>query len=158
MSSFDAIPTRANGQKILHSWFETLKTAGKATGGWVRFSVTYSDLSAAALLNDVLLMTLPIKGVPERIIVKHSASFTGGSLSAYSVSIGLTGELARFVDPFDVFQAPSDDTYADVEIIDGAPSFGGTTGIRIAATSVGANLSAATAGALDVWIKYSTLP
>jgi hypothetical protein len=155
--SFSDIPLRTNGQKILYSWFNDIRTAGLGSGGWTKYTVAYTDLSAAALTNNITLLTLPILGKIEGLVIKHSASFTGGALSAYKIDVGIVGELDRYLSQFDVFQAAGAAVFNSVDLNE-IPSFTATTAVKIQATSVGANLSAATAGSLDIWVKTSTLP
>jgi hypothetical protein len=124
---------------------------------WTKYTIAYGALSAAALTNSITLFSLGAKQVIHGVMIKHSAAFTGGSISAYSVEVGVTGDLLRYASPFDVFQSVGSSTFqasADLSPED----FIGATSIKVTATSVGANLSAATAGSVDVWVLVSTLP
>ena len=124
---------------------------------WTKYTVTYSQLAAGALTNDIQLFSLPARGTIHAVVVKHSASFTGGAIATYTLSVGITGTLAKYASAFNVFQAPGNTVLQ---------SSGGTftentvaaTSVRVAATSTGANLSAATAGSATIWVLTSTLP
>jgi hypothetical protein len=155
--AFSDIPVRENGQNITYAWFNALRTAGLAVGGWTKYTVLYSDLSTAATTNNITLLTLAIKGKIEGLVVKHSTAFSGGALSSYKIDVGIVGELDRYLSQFDVFQAVSNSAFNSVDLNE-IPSFLATTAIKIKATSVGANLSAATAGSVDIWVKTATLP
>ena len=121
---------------------------------WRKYTVTYSQLAAAATTNNITLFSLPAGGVIHAVKTKHSASFTGGSISAYTLSVGITGTLAKYSAAFDVFQAASA-TAMQLATTVGTESHTAATAIKIAAASTGANLSAATAGSVDVWVLVS---
>jgi hypothetical protein len=86
--------------------------------------------------------------------IKHSAAFTGGLISAYTVSVGIVGNLVKYAPAFNVFQAPGN-TVQQISSTVGTENHGAATSIRLAAVSIGANLNAATTGAVDVWALVS---
>ena len=167
---------------------------------------TYQNLSLANPTNDIDLIQIPAGGQVHAIKLKHSAAFTGGAISAYTLSLGITGALTKYLAARNVFVAPSDTgvqiawapfynvqlpstvgaanaigslpiggSYNQTEITNlrnacealraaFAALFGGFIGLessssvvalRLAASATGANLSAATAGSVDVWVLYS---
>jgi len=127
-------------------------------GGWAKYTFAFGDAFAiAATTNDVELVSLPANTAIEAVIVKHSTAMSGGSITAYTASVGIAGDLEKYASDFNVFQAAADGTKqysssGDVE------SFSGATSIRFRATSTGGDLNTATAGEVDVWIKTSTFP
>jgi len=130
-------------------------SARYAVPRWKKFTVTHTQLQAAATTNNITLFTLPGHGVIHAVKMKHSAAFTGGAISAYTINIGITDNLTKYTIPHNVFQAPGDtvmqlDTTAGFETANSSGK-----DIKIAATSTGANLSASTAGSIDVWVLYS---
>jgi hypothetical protein len=126
---------------------------------WLKFSVTHTQLQAAALTNNITLFTAPAGFVLHAARVKHSTLFAGTGFTAYGISLGITGELARYTSSFDVFTAVSSTNQQSTQIFD-AQDNGATTAIKIAATSAGGNLSASTAGVVQVGLLMSvcTLP
>lgn len=130
-----------------------------ATPTWVKKTLTYTQLAAAALTNSVALFNLPAKGVIHAVRIKHSASFTGGGITAYTVSVGITGSLTKYAGAFNVFQAVAD-TSAGKQITGtvGTESDLTATSILATATSTTSNLNAATAGSVDIWVQISTVP
>lgn len=128
--------------------------AALVTPIWRKYTVTKTQLAAAATTNNITLFTLPAGGIIEAVKIKHSASFTGGSISAYTISVGITGTLAKYAAAYDVFAAPSA-TAMQLSTTVGTESHTAATAIKVAATSTGANLSAATAGSVDIWVKVS---
>ena len=161
MSTFVSIPIRENGKKIEAGWFNALRSAGvdsaSASGQWTKYTFTHTQLQAAALTNTVEIASLPAKTIIESVLVKHSTLFTGTSITDYKVTVGITGELDRYVGSVDVDVAVSDSAFAFVNLAE-MPSFSSATSLKLTATSVGANLSSSIAGSVDVWVKTSTLP
>lgn len=123
---------------------------------WIKVgnAVSYTAFSTAATMNSIALFTLPAGGVIHGIKIKHSTAFAGTSITAYTVSVGISGTVAKYASAFNVFQTVSSTAFQlsgdFVEENDGA-----TTGVLITATSTGANLSAATAGVVNVFALLS---
>lgn len=140
-----------------------LKWAGVATGSptWTKVTKTYSDLSAGGTTNDIEVYSLPAKSVLHAVAMKHSVQFSGGTISQYALTVGLTGQLARYTPT--TLQAAS--AVSSSNFVDSATAnlpeprdFTSATSIRLSATSVGGNLNAATQGSVDVWVLVSALP
>jgi hypothetical protein len=140
-----------------------LHAASHAAGGadevlsipkWEKYTVGFAALAAAALTNDIELLSLPAGGVIHAVKIKHSASFVGGAIGAYTISVGIVGTLAKYLAAFNVFQAPGN-AVQTVEANVGTENHAAVTSIRVAATAVGANLDQATAGSVDIWVLKS---
>lgn len=128
-----------------------------ATPRWRKYTVGFAALAAAGLTNDIELFSLPARGVISGVAIKHSASFTGGLISAYTVSVGIAGNLVKYAAAANVFQATGAGV-SQAGLLTGMESDAGATSIRIAATSVTGLLNAAGAGSVDVWVLWGTLP
>lgn len=130
-----------------------------ATGGlgWTKYTVTFTQLSAAALTNNIELFQLSAKEMVHSVVVKASAAFVGGLIATYTVSVGPAGNLVKYAVAFNVFQVPATNL-SSVNILPGVEDFSSATSIRISAISTVGNLNAATAGSVDVWVLKSTLP
>ncbi len=127
--------------------------------GWIPvLTFTHTQLQAASLTNDIEAYSLPAKAVYHGHIFKTTVAFGGGAISAYTLSLGIAGELDRFCAPFDVFQAVADTTFLNAGPAFEARNFGAATSLRLAATSVGANLNASTAGSVQLYLLLSLLP
>lgn len=150
MNRLNSVETVANPAPLVEDALEKLDAAA----WWTKYTVTYSDLSAASTTNDVELFSLPAGGVIHGVKIKHSTAFSGGAISAFTVSVGITGTLAKYASAFDVFQAVSN-TAQQVSSTVGTENHGASTSIKIAATSTGANIDQATAGSVDVWVMWS---
>jgi hypothetical protein len=123
---------------------------------WVKYTVTAAQLSAAATTSSITLLSLPAGGVIHGVKIKHSAAFTGGLLSAYTVSVGILGNLAKYASAYNVFQAAAVDNWQITEVLGGEDQ-ASAVNILVTAVSVGANVSAAAAGSVDIWVLRSTL-
>ena len=124
---------------------------------WTKYTFSHTALQTAATTNDIQLFLLPIKGMIQQIVIKHSTPFTGTGFSAYTLSVGISTNFTKYAAAFNVFQATSD-TARSITQADDIESFSGTTSIRLRATSTGGNLNASTAGSVDIWVLSSVLP
>lgn len=131
-----------------------------ASGGggptWTKYTVTYTDLSLAGTTNDIQLFSLPAKGVIHSVVISHTTNFAGPAITAYTVSVGIASNLTKYAAPFDVLQAAGDSIGQANSNLD-FENKSSATSIRVAATSTGANLSAATQGSVEIWVLTSTL-
>lgn len=119
-----------------------------------KITLTYADFATAALTNTINLgFTIPAKGIIHMITGQATAAFTGGAISAYSLKVGITGDLDKYIFNQSVFTLDLDALMAGATM----ESMSASTVLKVTATSVGANLSAATAGSVSYWIYYSTL-
>jgi hypothetical protein len=122
---------------------------------WVKTTLTFSSFSFAGSTNDVQAYLLPAGGVIHAVKIKQSASFTGGTISAYTVSVGISGNFTKYASAFDVFQSPSNTTF-QLSNSFGSENHGVTTSIRAQAISTGDTLNNATTGSVDIWLLVST--
>jgi hypothetical protein len=122
---------------------------------WVKVTIPYTSFSTAATTNTITAYTLAAAGVIHAVKIKHSTAFSGGAITAYTVSVGYSTDTTRYGPPFNVFQTVAGTTF---QINDTFETFdhGATATINATATSTGANLSAATAGSVDIWLLVST--
>jgi hypothetical protein len=163
LTFFGTLPSGvSSGTPPKISFYKYVGTKGfgstSGTPTWAKYTVSHVALQTAALTNNVTLLTLGAKDVVHGIVIKHSTAFAGTSITSYALSVGITGALDKYVGYFDGFQAVSDTAALSVTLGPTVESFSGSTAIKIAATSEGANLSASTAGSVDVWVLKSTLP
>lgn len=144
-------------QQVLEKCYDSTNNALRTIcGGFIqeKFTKTYSDFSTASTTNTITIKSLPAGGIIHAVKMKHSASFTGGAISAYTIACGITGSNTKYHTGRNVFQAPSEANkwiYTTVGMEDHLAA----TTINATATSTSANLNAATAGSVDIWILYS---
>jgi hypothetical protein len=132
-------------------------SASAGTPLWTKYTVAEAAFTDADGEEDVELFVLPSGAVIEGVVVKHNTAFTGGGLTAFTISVGVAGELDKYSSDFDVFQAVSATAFQSSQVQE-IGSFGGTTSIRANAKSTTANVADATAGSVDIWVKTTTLP
>lgn len=116
----------------------------------IKVTLPYTDFQVGSTTKTVTARTLPANRTLFGLIIKHSIAFSGGSISALTVSVGITGEADRFISSFDIFQAVGT-AAQDAVLLLYYPAV--ATNITVTATAVGANLSALTAGSLDIWFQ-----
>lgn len=154
------VPAPASGDAAAGKFLKadgTWAVPPSASGpGWTKYTLSHADFQTAATSNNIALFTLTTKGVLHQIVVKHATAFAGTGITAYTVSVGIIGELQKYVAPFNVFQSVSN-TARSITQIEDVPSFTGSTNITINAISTGANLDQSTAGSVEVWTLVSYL-
>lgn len=124
---------------------------------WFKFTATFTDLAAAALTNDIQFYDLPAFGAVTSAYTKITQTFTGGTITAYTIGVGyasnhnqLTGNVAiNALSGLNVLQSNN-----STPII---YSLSGSTSLRLYATSVGDNLNQATQGSVDIYLQVSFL-
>lgn len=123
---------------------------------WVKVGVALSHVAfqTAGTTQSITLFTLPAAGTIHAVKIKHSTAFVGGAITAYTLSVGIAGTLAKYATAFDVFQAVSNTAFQTTGVT-GAENNSAGTAILITATSTTANLNASTAGIVDVWALLS---
>lgn len=121
---------------------------------WIKVTKSYTDFSTAATTNNIEVYSLPAGGIIHAVKIKHSTPFTGGAISAYTISVGITGTLNKYANAFNVFQAAGG-TVFQLSTTVGSEDHGSATSIKAAAASTSANLNAATAGSVDIWLLVS---
>lgn len=124
---------------------------------WTKYSLDYTDFATAAASNEITLGVVPAKTVIHATVLKHGASFTGGTIASYTLKVGISGAPGKYLSPFDVFQAPGD-TVGSVANDGFCEDYANPVTVTITATATGDTLDNATAGTVDVWLYTSQLP
>ena len=121
--------------------------------GYLKVTKDYTDFSAAALSNNLSLMSLPAGYKFLNLVIKHSTPISGGTITAAGVTVGVVGELDKYTpfEPLDVFSAVSDTNFSD-ENVNTIENWGTSTDIRTELTVTGDNLDQAVAGEIDFYI------
>jgi hypothetical protein len=134
-----------------------------AVARWVKVPATKTDFSTAGTSNTVTGIVVPAGTILHQVKIKHSVAASGGTISAYTLSVGVTSNNTLYTAPFSVFTAVSATNYAlsvpvSLSNTANAPSHTATTDIKFTATSVGDTLANATAGTFDFWLLLSACP
>lgn len=131
--------------------------ASSALPKWTKYTVAATAFTAAAAAEDIELFVLPAQGAVHKVVIKHTTAFSGGTSSALTLSVGITGTLTKYSAAFDVFQATGDSVFSFNELAN-MEDFASTTSIRVEATATGDTLDNVGTGSADIWILSSTLP
>ena len=123
---------------------------------WIKITKSYSDFSAASLTNDISIYTLPIKGYIHDVKIIPTVAFSGGLVSAYSLSVGISGSLVKYSAATNVFTGNSTMNTVHTPLA-GLESVSSTTDIRSQAVAITGLLNTATAGSADFYLLVSIL-
>ena len=147
----DAVPVADGAGYLGLGWMNP------AIGRWTKYTVAATAFTAAATSEDVELFSLPGRETIHAVVIKHTTAFSGGTLAAMTLTVGITGTLAKYAAVFDVFQATGDTVFAYNNLPD-TENFGAATSIRAAAVSTGDTLDNVGTGSADIWVLTSLLP
>jgi len=125
--------------------------------GWVKVTMSYADLTAAALSGTIEALEMVAKLTIHSIMIKHNTVFAGTGVTGLTLDVGITGELDRFVSLFDVF-APVSENAKDSTNMVFIGNIGSVTSIKLTSTSTGANLDQLTQGSVDIYFFTRSLP
>jgi hypothetical protein len=124
---------------------------------WRKFTYPYTSFATAATSFAVTAFTLAAGEGIDAVIIKHNTAFSGGSITAYTIEAGITGDADQYADPWDVFQSTGGAVSSATQFFD-VPNFDATTDFVVTARSTGANTNAATAGSVDIYVRTFILP
>lgn len=110
----------------------------------------------AALVGDVQIYSLLSRGTIEGAVIKSKTAFAGPGITALTFSVGIVGDLAKILSPYDGLAAVANTNFGTGNMLE-LENFGAATSIRLAALAVGANLSALTQGVGCLWLKGARL-
>lgn len=138
--------------------YRDLPEVGGGAFEWVKYTVTYSQIAAAATTTTVDIADIAPGTVVKAAVIKSTEAFTGGSLSAYNIGVTVQ-TFPVLINPENFLPPPSGvlfetGEYSPFNLV----PFQASRALRILATSTGDNLDAATQGSVDVWVLVSTLP
>lgn len=124
---------------------------------WIKVgdALSYTTFQTAATSKSNTLFSLIAGGIISGIKIKHSTAFAGTLITAVTMEVGVVGITDEYSSPaFDVFQVVSATAFGLYNSV-GSESATAATNILITARSTGANLSALSAGVVDVWALLS---
>jgi hypothetical protein len=111
----------------------------------------------AALTGDIQIYSLLSRGTIEGAVIKTKTVFAGAGITGLNFSVGIVGDLAKIISPYNGLAAVSDTNFGTGDQLQ-LENFGAAVSIRLAAVAVGANLSALTQGVGCLWLKGARLP
>jgi len=133
---------------------------------WVKYTLTYLDFQTAGTSKTVTVHGLSAGGWLEDMAANVTTLFTGPGIVSVTAQPKLdTSNIGAgfLVNTGTAGFAAGDQGYTTKSAIPnganlGPASFTAAKNITLTLTSSGANLSALTAGSIDVWVNVSTLP
>lgn len=125
---------------------------------WTKYTIPFASVQTAATANAVTVVSLTARQMVCGVVEKHTTAFAGTSITGLTVTIGDSNGTSTTYSPvaFNVLQTVSNTAFVANNVI-GMASFAGGT-IQANFTATGANLSALTAGSLDLDVCTTTLP
>lgn len=138
----------------------TLESAPSGSPGttWKKYTFNNSDLAVADTFKQVMLFSLPAKAIIRAIVVHHTTPFTGGSISDYTVKVGISTDFVKYASTWSVFPSSSGTYFYQLFHADEIESMTAATTIFLTAESAGDFLNAATQGSVNVYVEWFELP
>jgi hypothetical protein len=127
------------------------------TATWQKIATkAFTDFSTAgAAVNIASGYTLPAKCVVAGCMVIPTTAFSGGTIATYTISVGISGTIAKYAIATNVFTGFS---LATPNILPGIESTSAGVSITLTATATVGLLNAATAGSVDIYLLVGQLP
>ena len=124
---------------------------------WARYTIEESDLADADTSVDVTLFTCSQFCKIRGVVIKHATAFTGGTLSAFTVSVGTAGTPTLYASAFDIFQASGDTVFQDSNQLQSATMAAAGHSVIAQFNSTSDDVADATAGNVDIWVCSETI-
>jgi hypothetical protein len=123
---------------------------------WFKYTVDAAAFTASATSQTLELFDAGSPDFIHGFVVKHNTPFSGGSITDFTVEIGIDGDENKYTTAFDVFQPVSDTAFQPTSIL-WLEKFGGKTRVRITGRSTGGDVVDATQGSVDVYVLRSRI-
>lgn len=134
------------------SW---VSLGGSGGASWTKYTIGEAALAAAGTSAHTLF-SLTAQQVIRGVTIKHSTAFTGGSVSAMTVSVGSSTVTDYYCPALDIFATASNTGFERDSGVGKATFAADNVTANFICT--GANCSAATAGSVDIYVLVETLP
>jgi len=142
----------------------TVNDPGSVRSVTYKVTLSFTALAAAQLTADSVIAVLPAKTRLKSIIVDVTATFTGGAVSAATMTVGKTTGGAEYIASFDCFTTTIRRGLADADMgtamtraaaIQGGdlPSWTATTSVSLRLTTVTAFTNACTTGSVTIYLE-----
>jgi len=123
---------------------------------WVKYTIPFGSLTAAALTQTITLFTLPARAKLIGVTLKHSAQFTAAGLTSLNLTLGSSVDPQRYAGALNISTAVSDTNFYDAGYYNSQTM--AADAVNAVFTAVGANLNTLAAGSVDIWIGWVQLP
>lgn len=121
---------------------------------WVKYTATYANFQPNGGNSGILTVgQIPAGAVVMAMKMKHSISFSGGTIATATVA-----STPYFPIGFNVFSAPGDTNGTLATGLSGSIlNHSSTTPITLTLTVSGDVIDSLTTGSVDLWLKYETV-
>ena len=123
---------------------------------YAKLTFPYTAFQTASTTNTITAFTLPSASVLNNVFIKHSVAFAGTSITAVTASVGIASNHTQLIAGVDVFQSVADAAWDAVQA-NYLASWANATLMKITLVSTGANLSALSAGSVDVFYNWTSI-
>lgn len=120
----------------------------------IAVTMSYTSFGLAATVASATARQLPANRSLFAVIIKHSQSFTGAALATVVADVGITGDPTKFINGFDVKQAPAA-AAQDSSLVLYYPAQ--ATDILVRLRSTGGNLSALSQGSMVLYFQETVV-
>lgn len=124
-------------------------------GVWKKYVVDATYFTAAATTESKTLFTLAGGQYIESIVMKTATAYSGGTASAYTLSVGIAGNLDKYASAYDVFAAAGNTNFQS-SIVASPESFGSTT-VQVTAVATGDDVGDVNTGSVTIWCKVASI-
>jgi len=143
--------------RIIKVAVKSLLTNFAQVGGtapkWQKTTIAETALTDADTEQDIAVISLTQFEKVTALCIKHSAAFTGGTLTAMTVSVGTAASPLKYsFVAHDIFIAPTDLLFLDATGFSSITMAAGGHSIIAQFKSTGDNVVNAIAGSVDIWI------
>jgi len=142
------------GPRLSYPTPTTTSTDAEQVQTLVTATLGYADFSIAGTTKTVTARTLPGSRTLFSIIIKHTAAFSGGTISALTLDVGIATDTDKFIVSFDVMQAVSSGAQESALV---AYYPGVATAITVTANATGGNLSTLTTGSVTLYFQEALI-
>lgn len=156
------LPIRRNSDRlnIDAAWFNVFRSAIQARG-CTKVTLSHEDFTAAAesqALVNANLILMPREQI-EWVQMKHTVAFAGGSISAFTLKLGIASNASLYTPvAFDVFQAVGDTVRMRESFWDQPLNYSASTALQILGEATGDDVVNLTIGTCEIFLFTTTLP
>lgn len=160
LTSIDSTGTPASAQPSFSNLSGTATAAQMPTNTpvWTKYTIPFSAAQTTSTANAVTVVTLTARQLVCGVVEKTTTAFAGTSITGLTASIGDSNGTSTTYSSaaYNLLATVSNTNFVANNVLGMASFVGGT--IQANFTSTGANLTALTAGSLDVDVCITTLP
>lgn len=159
--SFGQIVPRLDNESV-HRRFDYGYTSGSSESQvsaeivqpMIAVTIPYTSFRTASTVATVTARQLPANRTLFSLIIKHSESFTGASLTNVVADVGISGDPTKFINAFDVDQATAAAAQDSILTLYYPAAL---TDIQVRMIGTGANLDALSQGSLVLYFQETVV-